>query len=265
MQEPCELRETQKGNDQMGSILGKAFPLLTRQLPSKQTGSRGLRYEFPLQSQTSYNIIVSLTESGLDLINGVFVDNSLNASAFTLTNPVTGQIVYVPAYSQGSLSLITTKSGDNQQFTGMTTGGVVVPVIFRNTEPVSDQIWSVLAPGQVAGAITVQGQVTAIPYVSAGIDSAGLIVTGGTSQLLFAANPARKSLFISNPPSPTGQGIAAVESLYISFGSPATNGGPKMIEVAPGGYFNPVAATDNRAVYIIGQTTNHAFTAIQYQ
>lgn len=246
--------------------LGRAIPLFTRMFP-KASGPRGLQYTFGLDTLTQDIVSISLTNVGLDFINGVFVDNSLNGSGFTLSNVQTGQIVYVPAYSQANLALITAQNTDNIQFTGSSTGGVIVPVIFRNTEPVSDAIWSTVAAGQIIGAVTVQGQVTALPYLSAGIDGSGTIVTGGTAQLLFAANAARKGLFISNPASPAGQNTPgqAPESLFVKYGSAPAIGAGNVIEIAPGGFLNPQGVADNRAIWILAATSGHVFDAQQYQ
>lgn len=248
----------------MAGLLGKAFPLWTRTLPRPDTGPRGVKGTFQLSTQTSQTLIINLTDVGIDQINGVFIDNSANAQSFTLYNPITGQNIFVPANSQASLALITTKSTDAQTFIGSTTGLVDITVTFRNTEPQSDMIWSVLAPGSIAGSVTVQGQVTALSYAAAGSDATGVIAVASTSQTLFAANPTRKGFFISNPASPAGQGIATVESLFICIGAVATLGGAKMIEIAPGGYFQQTGVVDNRTINVIGATINHKFAATQY-
>lgn len=222
-----------------------------------------------MDTAIEYEINLQLTNSGLDMVNGVFIDNSLNASGFTLYNPATLQNIFIPAFSQGRLALLTTKSGDNITFVGRTTGGVGVPVIFTNVEPMSDSIWSTVASGSIIGAVTVQGQVTALAYNSAGVDAANqIILVGGTAQPLFAANAARKGLLIVNPASGPSQGLGAVapESIFIRFGANADGTGVGgNIEIVPGGFFNPLAAADNRSISIWAATTGHVFNATQYQ
>lgn len=229
----------------------------------------GLVTTFPMATNTSFNMTIQLTDVGLDLVNGVFIDNSNNASGFTLFNPTTLQLIYIPAFSQGRLALLTAKSTDSIAFVGATTGGVDIPVTFTNTEPMSDSIWSTVAAGQIIGSVTVQGQVTALPYNSAGLDAANQsIIAGATAQTLFAANPARKGLLISNPASGPSQGLGAVapESIFIRFGSNADGTGVGgNIEIVPGGYFNPLAAADNRSISIWAATTGHVFAATQFQ
>lgn len=249
-------------------LFGKATPITSRLFP-KATSPRGLTTTFPLADTTTYTMSLQLSEIGLEQINGVFVDNSNNGSGFTLYNPVTYQLIYIPANSQGRIALITPNGSDNLAFTGTSTGGVDIPVIFTNVEPMSDSIWSTVAAGSIIGAVTVQGQVTALAYNSAGLDAAALsITTGGTAQVLFGANAARKGLLISNPASGPSQGLGAVapESIFIRFGANASGlGVGGNIEIVPGGYFNPLAAADNRSISIWAATTGHVFTATQFQ
>lgn len=223
----------------------------------------------PLDVNQVFQISIQLTQSGLTFINGIFIDNSDNTTGFTLFNPVTRQKIFVPANSQASLALVTQSGTDNIEFIASSTGGVVVPVIFRNTEPISDVIYSTIAAGTIVGAITVQGQVTALPYISGGVDAAVQSITaGGVAQSLFAANAARKGLMIANPASGAQQnlGVAAPESLLIRFGANPSIGGNGTIEIAPGGYFyTPPGMSDTRAVNIMAATDNHVFAAIQYQ
>lgn len=252
----------------MAPRFGKAIPLWMRLFP-KQAEPRGLKYSYPLSQVTTYQLTFQLTDVGLDMVNGVFIDNSNNTSGFTLLNPDTGDLKFIPANSQALLSLITAKSGDAITFVGASTGGIDVPIIFTNVAPNSDIIWSTVAAGQIIGAVTVQGQVTALPYASVGINAANeTILVANTAQPLFVANAARKGLFIANPASGPSQGLGAVapESIFIEFGAnPAINGSPGTIEISPGGFYNPLQSVDTRAVNIIAASANHVFCAIQYQ
>ena len=98
------------------------------------------------------------------------------------------------------------------------------------------------------------------------------ITLGGTWQLAFAANTNRKTLWIENYCSATTQGVTA-ESLFIYFlppstAAPTTASGPSLgafeltacgSQVFTGSYMT------SQAVYVLGATTAHQFTAWQTQ
>lgn len=99
------------------------------------------------------------------------------------------------------------------------------------------------------------------------------ITTGGTWQVLFAANTNRATLWIQNYCSSGTQGIGAPESLFIYFLpsgaiAPTTQSGPSLAafeltscgsQTFAGNYMT------KQAVYVLGASTNHAFAAWQAQ
>lgn len=88
--------------------------------------------------------------------------------------------------------------------------------------------------------------------LAAGTDRSGSITTGGTAQVLAAANTARKTL--------VGQNIS-IESLWINeIGGTATADTQGSVEVEPGDTFE---ITTNRAISIVGATTGQAWTAVE--
>lgn len=80
------------------------------------------------------------------------------------------------------------------------------------------------------------------------------ITTGGSAQVLFAANSNGFNFHIYNPRS-------ATESLFISLSQ--STYAASWIEILPGGYYNPDIRT-NTAVYIYSTTTGHSFTAEEW-
>ena len=99
------------------------------------------------------------------------------------------------------------------------------------------------------------------------------VTTGGTWQVLFAANANRTTLWIQNYCTATSQGITTAESLFVYFlptgvAAPTTGSGPSLgaFELAACG--SQVFADQymtKQAVYVVGATTNHAFTGWQTQ
>lgn len=251
----------------MANRYGRALPLGNRQFPTLNK-PRGLNFTFSLSGgQTTDSINVQLQTAGLEWITGIFVDNSANGSGVQITAYPTLMKFFVPAYSQALMPIIGMSNSDNVTFTAESNGGFDVPVIFTNWEG-PGLVWSTVANGQIIGAVTVQGQVTTLPYNAGGSDAANLaIIAGGVSQQLFAINPTRKRLMISNPASGTSQGLGPVapESLFIRFGAAASGAGVGgNFEIVPGGYFDTgFGATDTRVVNIVAATTGHVFAATQ--
>ena len=99
------------------------------------------------------------------------------------------------------------------------------------------------------------------------------IATGGTWQVLFAANANRTTLWIQNYCTAASQNITTAESLFVYFlptgvTAPTTASGPSLgaFELAACG--SQVFADQymtKQAVYVVGATTNHQFTGWQSQ
>ena len=99
------------------------------------------------------------------------------------------------------------------------------------------------------------------------------VTTGGTWQAAFAANNNRSTLWIQNYCNATSQGITTAESLFVYFlppstTAPTTASGPSLgaFELAACG--SQVFADQymtKQAVYVVGATTGHQFTAWQSQ
>lgn len=108
------------------------------------------------------------------------------------------------------------------------------------------------------------------PIFPAGVLSQTL---GGTWQVLFAANANRTTLWIQNYCNATSQAITTAESLFVYFlptgvAAPTTASGPSLgaFELAACG--SQVFADQymtKQAVYVVGATTGHQFTAWQSQ
>jgi hypothetical protein len=86
------------------------------------------------------------------------------------------------------------------------------------------------------------------------IDASGTIAVGGTAQVLLAANPARKYLFIQNP-------ILATETLR--FCPDVTSTTTNSFELAPGASFSffEDGFLPTGAISILAATGAHAFIA----
>jgi hypothetical protein len=96
-----------------------------------------------------------------------------------------------------------------------------------------------------------------VPTVSA---TTTTITAGGTSQVVFAARPGRRTLLLQNPSTAALQGIATAESLWLNYGAAAVVG-PPSIEIVTGALLILDAQVDPQSVNLNAATTGHAFVA----
>lgn len=177
-------------------------------------------------------------ESGalIDKIQGVWIDNTNNPQAFILTLPQTGQQIEVAPGIQCIAPLF---ASTPLKFSGTCSGIGITQVIFLNV-PVAPMTWG-----------TVRGNMT---------DNSGVIAAGGVSQIALAPDMLRQRLYIHNPLTAAGQGIAAAESLFINFGAAATIAGGNSFEIQPGATFDtgggPLMPQN---IQIIAATVNHRY------
>ena len=88
------------------------------------------------------------------------------------------------------------------------------------------------------------------------------ITGGGTAQTLIASNASRRRFYIQNPCTATGQGIAAVESIYINFTTTAgVNNGTSIEILACGSYESDAGPITTQAISVNAATTGHKIVA----
>lgn len=196
---------------------------------------------------------------GIEGVQSVKIDNSLNSDVLTLTFD-TGDIITCPAYSMGIFPLLYT--GGTLEFIATSNVAVLCNVWLLNTREQA-QIWTAKIP--VAGTVNVTGSTIFVQKTQDTFDEfSQVITTGGTAQLLMAANANRKGIFIRNPGTPASQGIAATEPIYIGFGAAFAGmavGALGAWELFPGEQLPAFDPVPTEAVYIVAATTNHRVTA----
>lgn len=86
-------------------------------------------------------------------------------------------------------------------------------------------------------------------------DGGGTITTGGTSQVIFAANESRRSFEFQN----TSDAV-----MYLDFGQAATNTLTKSFTIQPGGYYgHPTNFPYTTSITVLCATTGKTFVAKQ--
>lgn len=118
------------------------------------------------------------------------------------------------------------------------------------------------ASGQLPVTMSGSSSVTTQPYVGTFTSKNATITLGGTAQTLMAANTSRKKIYIQNPCTAAGQGIAGVESIYISFtGTAAVNAGTSIEILACGSYETDAGPLSSQAISVNAATTGHKIVA----
>lgn len=193
------------------------FPLTARNNPA--LGARALQVPFDFSVAASFegDFMRELESGQIDAIQSVKIDNSLNASAFTLVVAGLGEsgdkVVAAP-YSIGTYPIFVPPG--TLRYTAASAGGVEVVVSFFSIElpySVNSVLSSAPSPSLVTGVPTQQN-----------------IVLTGASQVAFAANAARKRITIQNPP-------GNANSIWVNQGAAATADTASQ-EVPPGGQFD---------------------------
>lgn len=178
----------------------------------------------------------------LEFVQSVYVDNSANGSAVTLTSELTNQSITIPPASQGYFPFLVPNGID---IWAATAGGVEITIHLLNI-PVPASCWGIASPGGGAGGGT------------AGIfvDRGTTITLGGTAQTLMASNTARRRLIIENPTN-----APAGESIFINFGAVAA-ADETSIEITPAGWYDSGSGpVSNQSVSVIAATTGHEIVA----
>lgn len=144
------------------------------------SGAKTLPINLNFANATQYNLNLQslMSRNYIDMVQAIFVDNSLNPSSMTITSNLTSQGVVIPAYAQAYLTLLVPNPAS---LSFNSTGGVNVPIELLNF-PVSNAVWSVNGFAQV----TASGGIL-IPQLVANYTAtvaAGAGVTNSVSPLI---------------------------------------------------------------------------------
>lgn len=208
--------------------------------PAQGPKGLSLNLDFSAAVTIRGDFLLEETQGIIQGIQSVFVDNSQNASAVTITFGVTQQRLVIPANSQLTAPVFAV---DQLSFTATSVGAVIVPVTFLNV-PMPFASW---------GSVTVNS--TLVPTTGVYTDRSGSIAVGNTSQQAMAANGARKRLIIQNPATET-------EVLYVNFTAAANSATKISLELVPGGsYDSAFGPVTTEAVNVVAVTAAHKYIA----
>lgn len=231
------------------------FPMSLGNPPDCSIGRKAIRVlmDFSLGLTFSLNLSSIQTQGAFDAVQTLYIDNSNNTGAITALMGGDNQSITIPAGAQAYMPVLQTNP-PALQFS-VTSGTPIVPLQLLNFF-VPPCVWYV--SGISVTDLTLQSvisngavNVNSNPPDASLTDHSGTITTGGTGQVLLAANAARKRLLLQNP-------STATEILQYSWHGIA---GP-WYDLAAGALLDESGSTiAPNAVWVKAATTGHAFTA----
>lgn len=236
-----------------------SFPVANNLTPIKTDGGnydpRALTHVFNfaaggVTSPSTFELFKQSEDDRLQFVQAVYIDNSLNASTFTLTLLGTQQNITAQPFTQGVYPAFAMTP---LAVTATTAGNVAVSCLFLNM-PVPYVVWGPSTPAGGSTSPIVNGALT---------DRSGTLTLGASSQVIMPANATRKAFNIYNPSTAALQAIAVAESIFIKFGAAATIDG-KSYEILPGGSFDSATFgnfVSNQTINLIATTIGHTFAA----
>lgn len=230
----------------MSTVKGASWPVSNGYAPEGGPKALPISLDFTAIAAIAIDLVQELQSGAINMIQSVYIDNSNNANAFTLLWDQTGQRIVVPALAGGIWPVITPK--DNSRFIASTVAGPVIGIILLNVPmPLTQWGPQTLNVGNVNPVI--------VPFT----DRSGFIAAGGVSQVLMAANGARKYFFVENP-------STEAESLFVNFGAAASVNGaatPDSVEIMPGGMWPPAGTNivTGQAINVNAATIGHKYIA----
>ena len=193
---------------------------------------------------------------GIAGVQSVKIDNRNNSDVLILSFD-NGEVIVCPSYAQGIFPVLF--SGDILSFTAYTSTSISATLTFINTREQA-QLWAAKLP--IAGTINVTGStIYAEKYIGTWTDKSAALTTGGTAQLLMAANANRKTFMIRNPGTAASQNIAAPEPVFIYYGSGYAVNDLGTWELFPGEQMPLADLITTQAIYFNAATTGHRLTA----
>jgi hypothetical protein len=247
-------------------------PINTGKIPQEGPCAVPISYDFSAGVTTYTTDMTQIHAQGkITTVQSVFVDNSLNNGIVTVSASGLAQQISVAAGGQGVFPILV---GGQTVFTITTLGSISAKISFVNVALPGFQWSSTPVPTTISGTVPVadaildatvaagRQNVQMIPAPCVDTDRSGTITAGGVAQVLMAPNATRRGWMIQNIDE------VNLEELRYSTTGTATvaTAGSFVIGAASGaGYPGGFAqGTGTGAISIIGATTGHKFTAIEW-
>jgi len=222
-------------------------PVFNAMVPKE--GPKALAINAPFTSQnTSFSIDLTLsqTQQYMSLVQGLFVDNSLNADIVEISiGGNTGQNIKFPAGGQGYIPILASKP---TSFVVTSEGGVNVLFIFLNV-PVPAIIWGESAGGGGGGGVIE-------------ITNPGSVPSPTSGSSLAASSDGSGNLMVMLNASTSGNPSGSIYEPGYSTPLQATSYGALQVSLTESGPVEIYAASRNTPAYTLQQTISDIPTAV---
>lgn len=242
-----------------GQVDAQGITVPTGNVPSCGIGRKALhvRIDFSLGDTYTLDLTAVQNSGQFDAVQTLYIDNSQSSTQLDIVTGVTLQTVSIPAGGQAYIPML---QPNPPLFQFNPHGGSAIIHIFCLNFFVPPAVWYV--NGTPIMDLTLESVIsngavntTTKPLtVTGSVDASATIATGGTRQVLFAANSARKRFTICNPSS-------ATEVLQFSYVLNTAG----LIDIPPGTTWNEADfSVSGEEIWIVAATTAHAFTAYSW-
>lgn len=232
------------------------LPMTLGTAPDCRTGRKTIAVPIDFSVGSSFLLDLSQVQSqgSIDSIQTLYIDlRTVTTGNLQITMGLTNQVVELLAGAQAYIPILQGNPPIMQFAISTGTPKILVQLMnffvppcvwYTAGTPVTDLTLAAII--QNGGANVNANPVT----VTGPTDASGTITLGGTAQLLFALNAARKRFVICNP-------STATEILQFAYGNTG-----HYISLPPGmTWVEADFSVSGDAIYVVGATTGHAFTA----
>lgn len=123
----------------MPATLGQAFGIANVVVPGGGPKCIPINVDFTGVAVVNIDGQQVIAQGKIEYLQGVYIDNSLNANKLTLTMSTTNQVITAPPNSCGYYSIMVP---DPPQLVAQTVIGVIIPMFFYNV-PIQPAVWKV--------------------------------------------------------------------------------------------------------------------------
>lgn len=172
-----------------GGVKLVAWKVYNCDWPTQGSAALGTPIAIPVAGSVGLDLQIEASTGELEFVQAMFVDNSLNSVAVSITNTISNAKMIVPPFSQAFLNML---APPQSKWTFAASAPITVPIQALNF-PVSTAVWSVNAPAGTPGGVA--GPV--FPYGTNQTPLAGSATGAASAATVTFAGVAGKTNYIT--------------------------------------------------------------------